>query len=153
MKFKVYDEDRKKIGGPEGKASPTQYGDLRQATRLPMELLRACPFVYRNDESPYNMWASAGSLKGGREPSESGYLSQQVAGSKLTAIIIPVLKKITSIKNIIVIPYDGKKISINIKLKKYTNWNKIRIYRNNIKPIIIITLHFIRRPHTIYFIL
>ena len=92
MKFKVYDEDRKRIGGPEGKASPTQYGYVRQATRLPMELLRACPFVYRNDESPYSMWGIAGSLKGGIKPSKSGYLSQQVAVSKLTAIIIPVLK-------------------------------------------------------------
>ncbi|SVB87557.1 uncharacterized protein METZ01_LOCUS240411, partial [marine metagenome] len=50
MKFKVYDEDRKKIGGETGKASDTQYSYVRLATRLPMGLLRACPFVYRNDE-------------------------------------------------------------------------------------------------------
>tara|TARA_Y100000590_G_scaffold439166_1_gene562822 strand:+ start:1974 stop:3575 length:1602 start_codon:yes stop_codon:yes gene_type:complete len=52
-------------------------------------------------------------------------------GKKYNVIkkIQPVLKEIKSIKKIIVIPYDGKKISFFPKFK-YINWNKIKNYES-----------------------
>ena len=79
-------------GQPISRASQLQYGYVCTATNLPEELLRACPFQYNNDDNPDSMWDIAGSLKGGIKPSKSGYLSQQVGVSKLTAMVIPVLK-------------------------------------------------------------